>query len=138
MLHVATARAGGKHLARVHHAVGIERTAQTVLVVEVVRTELASHELALLEADAVLTGQHAARGERRLDEPANTVTSKLPRWTDGTEYLRLTDAEASALQSYPADFKWVGKRGPIAQQIGNAVPPLLAECILATLLDGAA
>ena len=60
---------------------------------------------------------------------------------DGAE--RVTAAEAAALQSYPSDFTWsvdvpdakTGKLKPITKtkqflQIGNAVPPLLAEAIL--------
>jgi len=80
-------------------------------------------------------GNKLPRGERHLSLPASTITGKYPRWTDGEEYIRLTDAEAAALQSYPADFVWAGdRRGPIAQQIGNAVPPKLAEAILAEVL----
>lgn len=67
---------------------------------------------------------------RNLDEPATTITSKLPHWTDGDQMIRLTNEEAQILQSYPRDFVFGGKRGPAAQQIGNAVPPLLAEAIL--------
>lgn len=44
---------------------------------------------------------------------------------------RLTAEEAAALQSYPTGFTWTGKK---FLQIGNAVPPLLAEHILAALV----
>ena len=59
-----------------------------------------------------------------------TLTSKADRmkW-DGTR--RLTAAEAAALQTYPAGFTWTGKT---FLQIGNAVPPLMAEAILAALI----
>ena len=56
--------------------------------------------------------------------------------------VRVTVAEAAALQSYPADFDWTsGPNGkPLAKtkaflQIGNAVPPLLAEAILREVLS---
>jgi DNA (cytosine-5)-methyltransferase 1 len=52
----------------------------------------------------------------------------------GSEAIRLTDAEASAIQSYPAGFDWRGNRGDVAQQIGNAVPPLLAEAVLREMI----
>ena len=81
-------------------------------------------------------GNKLPRGERDLGSPASTITGKYPRWTNGEDYVRLTDAEAAALQSYPPDFVWSGdRRGPIAQQVGNAVPPLLAEAILRAVIS---
>ena len=52
--------AGGDHLAGVGPTPGIEGLAQPVLMVEVIRAEHALHEALLLDADAVLAGQHAA------------------------------------------------------------------------------
>lgn len=53
----------------------------------------------------------------------------------GSEAIRISAAEASALQSYPPGFEWRGGKGAVAQQIGNAVPPLLAEAILKGFLS---
>lgn len=47
---------------------------------------------------------------------------------------RVTVAEAAALQSYPPDFTFCGTKTKQLLQIGNAVPPLLAEAILKGLL----
>lgn len=47
---------------------------------------------------------------------------------------RVTAEEAAALQSYPEGFTFSGAKGKQFLQIGNAVPPLLAEAILRTLL----
>ena len=65
-----------------------------------------------------------------------------------TRATRVSVAEAAILQSYPADFIWdaeiddpkTGRRKPITKtnqflQIGNAVPPLLAEAILREVLS---
>lgn len=61
--------------------------------------------------------------------------------------VRVTVEEAAALQSYPADFTWDasytdtrGRRREVTKtnkflQIGNAVPPLLAEAILREVLS---
>jgi DNA (cytosine-5)-methyltransferase 1 len=75
-------------------------------------------------------GDPAKRGERLMSQPAPTLTSKADRnkWASGE---KLTVQEAAALQTYPADFGWTGKQ---FLQIGNAVPPLLAEAILAALI----
>ena len=51
------------------------------------------------------------------------------RWLPSEE--RLTLREAASIQSYPADFD-LSKSDFL--QIGNAVPPLLAEAVLKTFL----
>lgn len=77
-------------------------------------------------------GDPARRGVRTIDQPAPTVTSKIDRnkW-DGKDPV--TAAQAAALQTYPEDFQWAGPATKRFLQIGNAVPPLLAEAILAAL-----
>ncbi len=50
----------GEHLARIEQVVGIEGALHAHLLVEVDLGELHVHQVALLDADAVLAGQHAA------------------------------------------------------------------------------
>jgi DNA (cytosine-5)-methyltransferase 1 len=41
----------------------------------------------------------------------------------------LTTDERARIQSFPKEYRWVGRKTSVEQQIGNAVPPLLAEHI---------
>ncbi len=81
-------------------------------------------------------GDPKIRGRRRHDEPSATVTGKIDRnrvvGPNGAEN-RFTHPEAGMLQTFPSDYKWRGRKIP--QQIGNAIPPVLAAHVLASALD---
>lgn len=88
----------------------------------------------------------ANSAKRPLDAPAPTVMfgarSNKVEWIGEEDAphpersgARVTVAEAAALQTYPADFPWQGTKTDQYQQIGNAVPPLWAEAILAHALE---
>ena len=49
----------------------------------------------------------------------------------GTGRRRLTPAECATLQGFPADYPWTGAtKSSVYRQIGNAVPPPVAEALL--------
>lgn len=81
-------------------------------------------------------GDPKARGRRGSWEPSATVTGKVSRNRlvdhDGNDLGRFTPAEAGRLQTFPVDYPWSGNA--VAQQIGNAIPPLLAAHALAAVL----
>lgn len=89
---------------------------------------------------------YRARDLRSTDLPAQHVTEKVRSWTrqrpEAAE--RVTVAEAAILQSYPADFEWnvtLPDGKPVTKtkqflQIGNAVPPLMAEAIIRAAIEG--
>lgn len=49
--------------------------------------------------------------------------------------VRVTVEEAATLQSFRPGYPWQGVKSKVYQQIGNAVPPLLARAVLAELVD---
>lgn len=82
-------------------------------------------------------GNQANASKRGADQPAPTIAfghnSSRVEWVDGARSAKVTVEEARALQTYPP-FIWCGSKSKQFLQIGNAVPPLLAEHVLAALI----
>lgn len=67
------------------------------------------------------------------DAPAPTLTSKNFRVVNGETNRVGTVLENAGLMSFPGDFQWPEKKTLALQQIGNAVPPLLARQMAETV-----
>jgi DNA-cytosine methyltransferase len=73
-------------------------------------------------------------GRLRPDQPAYTISTYFNRPGNGTnihpwENRTLSAREAARLQSFPDEFVFCGSQGSVQNQVGNAVPPLLAYAI---------
>lgn len=89
------------------------------------------------------TGTTDVMGRMRWDEPSLTIRTEFykpekgqylhPQWEPGENGYRvdrpITHREAALLQTFPDSFVWCGSKIQIAKQIGNAVPPVLAQAI---------
>lgn len=78
-------------------------------------------------------------GRLRWDEPAFTIRTEFfkpekGRYLHPQAHRPITHREAARLQTFPDSFIFVGTKIEIAKQIGNAVPPKLAQAIGESIL----
>lgn len=88
------------------------------------------------------SGSGDVMGRLHWDRPAVTIRTEFFKPEKG-RYLHpesdraISHYEASILQGFPKDYRWVGSKTAIARQIGNAVPIPLAAAIGRQLLKAA-
>ena len=74
------------------------------------------------------------------DDVSPTITARFDSFTRGQfghpEQIRTISLhEGQLLQTFPADYRFVGNKVEVARQIGNAVPPLLGCAIGSAIAD---
>jgi DNA (cytosine-5)-methyltransferase 1 len=72
---------------------------------------------------------------RTTDEPAQTIGTRgnLMYTSEDGRRRRLTVRECAILQGFPEDYPWQGTKTQQYRQVGNAVPPPMAEALVADL-----
>lgn len=68
------------------------------------------------------------------DKPAVCITGDMRKVFHYEQNRALTVRELASLQSFPDDFVFCGQKIAQQQQVGNAVPPLLAKAIAECIL----
>ena len=84
--------------------------------------------------DSAIIGHRNVYGRMAWDEVAPTITARFDSFTRGkfghpSQDRSISLREGALLQTFPLDFAFVGNKVDVARQIGNAVPPVLAEYI---------
>ena len=83
---------------------------------------------------AAKIGHRNVYGRLAPDRPAGTITGRFDSFTRGRfahpfNDRNITLREGARLQTFPDTFRFSGSQEDIAAQIGNAVPPVLAEAL---------
>ena len=90
--------------------------------------------------DSSVIGFRNVYGRMAWNEVAPTITARFDSFTRGkfghpTQDRSISLREGALLQTFPIDFEFVGNKVDIARQIGNAVPPVMAECIGKSIIE---
>jgi DNA (cytosine-5)-methyltransferase 1 len=85
-------------------------------------------------------GHRNVYGRLAWDLPSGTITTKCNSFTRGKfahprDDRNISMREAARLQSFPDDFVFCGNKVAVAHQVGNAVPPLLAQRLGESLIQ---
>lgn len=88
----------------------------------------------LLECHKNHTGHSDVYGRLAWDKPASGLTTRCISYSNGRfghpeQHRAISVREAALLQTFPLDYIFIGSMLSKAKQIGNAVPPKMAESI---------
>ncbi len=85
-------------------------------------------------------GYRNVYGRMAWDDVAPTITARFDSFTRGKfghpdQPRSISLREGALLQTFPEDFVFTGSKVEVARQIGNAVPPVLAEAIGKSIIE---
>lgn len=85
-------------------------------------------------------GYRNVYGRMTWDDVAPTITARFDSFTRGKfghpdQPRSISLREGALLQTFPMDFVFTGNKVDVARQIGNAVPPVLAEKIGRSIIE---
>lgn len=94
----------------------------------------------LEESDTIKSVHSGAYGRLEWDSQSMTITTRFDTPSAGRvihpeKHRALTPREAARIQSFDDDFIFYGNKTSIGKQIGNAVPPLVAEVLANIIKD---
>ena len=93
------------------------------------------------KVDSSVIGYRNVYGRMSWDDVAPTITARFDSFTSRENFghpdqpRSISLREGALLQTFPVDFMFTGNKVDIARQIGNAVPPVLAEQIGKSIID---
>src|ERR1700730_7695386 len=87
-----------------------------------------------LDCHRRFNGHTDVYGRLAWDKPAAGLTTRCISYSNGRfghpeQDRAITIREAACLQTFPTEYRFYGPNASRAQQIGNAVPPLMARRI---------
>lgn len=92
------------------------------------------------KVDSSVIGFRSVYGRMAWDDVAPTITARFDSFTRGkfghpVQDRSISLREGALLQTFPMDFVFTGNKVDVARQIGNAVPPVMAEQIGKSILE---
>lgn len=90
--------------------------------------------------DSAIIGYRNVYGRMAWGDVAPTITARFDSFTRGKfghpdQSRSISLREGALLQTFPMDFTFKGNKVDVARQIGNAVPPVLAEAIGRSIIE---
>ena len=92
------------------------------------------------KVDSAIIGHRNVYGRMSWDEVAPTITARFDSFTRGLfghpeQDRSISLCEGALLQTFPLDYAFKGNKIEIARQIGNAVPPNMAQIIGESIIE---